>query len=231
MQLPKIQTPIFNIEIPSIKKTKKFRPFLVKEEKILLLAQQGNDSDLLDAITQIINNCCLEDLNISSLASFDLEYIFLKLRARSVNNLVELKYRDKEDDKIYTFEVDLDNIDITYDENHTNKIKINDQYTILMKYPGIDLPDEIKTVSQDDVFYKMIVSCIDKIYNENEIFLMNEYSFEEAKNFIDNLDVPTFEKIQNFFNTMPKLLHRLEYVNANGTPRVIDIQGIKDFFM
>jgi hypothetical protein len=231
MQLPKIQTPIFNIEIPSIKKTKKFRPFLVKEEKILLLAQQGNDSDLLDAITQIINNCCLEDLNISSLASFDLEYIFLKLRARSVNNLVELKYKDKEDDKIYTFEVDLDNIDITYDENHTNKIKINDQYTILMKYPGIDLPDEIKTVSQDDVFYKMIVSCIDKIYNKNEIFLMNEYSFEEAKNFIDNLDVPTFEKIQNFFSTMPKLLHRLEYVNANGTPRVIDIQGIKDFFM
>jgi len=231
MQLPKIQTPIFNIEIPSIKKTKKFRPFLVKEEKILLLAQQGNDSDLLDAITQIINNCCLEDLNISSLASFDLEYIFLKLRARSVNNLVELKYKDKEDDKIYAFEVDLDNIDITYNENHTNKIKINDQYTILMKYPGIDLPDEIKTVSQDDVFYKMIVSCIDKIYNENEIFLMNEYSFEEAKNFIDNLDVPTFEKIQNFFSTMPKLLHRLEYVNANGTPRVIDIQGIKDFFM
>lgn len=231
MQLPKIQTPIFNIEIPSIKKTKKFRPFLVKEEKILLLAQQGNDSDLLDAITQIINNCCLEDLNISSLASFDLEYIFLKLRARSVNNLVELKYRDKEDDKIYAFEVDLDNIDITYNENHTNKIKINDQYTILMKYPGIDLPDEIKTVSQDDVFYKMIISCIDKIYNENEIFLMNEYSFEEAKNFIDNLDVPTFEKIQNFFSTMPKLLHRLEYVNANGTPRVIDIQGIKDFFM
>jgi hypothetical protein len=231
MQLPKIQTPIFNIEIPSIKKTKKFRPFLVKEEKILLLAQQGNDSDLLDAITQIINNCCLEDLNISSLASFDLEYIFLKLRARSVNNLVELKYKDKEDDKIYAFEVDLDNIDITYNDNHTNKIKINDQYTILMKYPGIDLPDEIKTVSQDDVFYKMIVSCIDKIYNENEIFLMNEYSFEEAKNFIDNLDVPTFEKIQNFFSTMPKLLHRLEYVNANGTPRVIDIQGIKDFFM
>jgi hypothetical protein len=231
MQLPKIQTPIFNIEIPSTKKTKKFRPFLVKEEKILLLAQQGNDSDLLDAITQIINNCCLEDLNISSLASFDLEYIFLKLRARSVNNLVELKYRDKEDDKIYTFEVDLDNVDIIYDLNHTNKIKINDQYTILMKYPGIDLPDQIKMVSQDDVFYKMIVNCIDKVYNDNEIFKMNEYSFEEAKNFIDNLDVPTFEKIQHFFNTMPKLLHRLEYVNANGTPRVIDIQGIKDFFM
>jgi hypothetical protein len=231
MQLPKIQTPIFNIEIPSIKKTKKFRPFLVKEEKILLLAQQGNDSDLLDAITQIINNCCLEDLNISSLASFDLEYIFLKLRARSVNNLVELKYRDKEDDKVYTFEVDLDNVDIIYDLNHTNKIKINDQYTILMKYPGIDLPDQIKMVSQDDVFYKMIVNCIDKVYNDNEIFKMNEYSFEEAKNFIDNLDVPTFEKIQHFFNTMPKLLHRLEYVNSNGTPRVIEIQGIKDFFM
>jgi hypothetical protein len=77
----------------------------------------------------------------------------------------------------------------------------------------------------------MIVNCIDKVYNDNEIFKMNEYSFEEAKNFIDNLDVPTFEKIQHFFNTMPKLLHRLEYVNSNGTPRVIDIQGIKDFFM
>jgi len=230
MQLPKIQTPIFNIDIPSTKKVKKFRPFLVKEEKILLLAQQGNDNDLLNAMIQIINNCCLEELNISSLASFDLEYIFLKLRARSVNNLVELKYKDKEDNKIYSFEVDLDNISITYNEEHTNKIKINDQYSILMKYPGIELPEQLKMVSQDDVFYMMIANCIDKIYTDDEVFLMNDYSFDEAKTFIENLDVPTFEKIQNFFNTMPKLLHTLEYVNANGTPRTIVLQGIKDFF-
>lgn len=231
MQLPKIQTPIFNIEIPSLNKTKKFRPFLVKEEKILLLAQQGDNDDLLDAVKQIINNCCLEDINILSLASFDLEYIFLKLRARSVNNLVELKYRDKEDNKIYTFEVDLDNVKVTYDENHSNKIKINDHYTMLMKYPGIDLPEQIKTVAQEDSFYKMIACCIDKVYDENQIFLLSEYSIDEVKEFIDNLDVPTFEKIQNFFNTMPKISHKLEYVNANGTPRVIELQGIKDFFM
>jgi hypothetical protein len=229
--LPKIETPVFSITIPSIKKKIKFRPFLVKEEKILLIAQQGSDNDLLEAIKQIVNNCCLDDLNVSALASFDLEYIFLKLRAKSVNNLVELKYRDNEDDSIYTFEVDLDKVEVVFNPIHTNKIKINDDLSLLMKYPSVDLPEQIKNVeTEEDVFYHMIMNCIDKLYTDNEIFLINDYSFEEVKEFIDNLSVPTFDKIQEFFNTMPKLYHKIEYTNKNGTQRLIELGGIKDFF-
>lgn len=229
--LPKIETPTFSIAIPSIKKKIKFRPFLVKEEKILLIAQQGSDNDLLEAIKQIVNNCCLGDLNVSTLASFDLEYIFLKLRAKSVNNLVELKYRDNEDDSIYTFEVDLDKVEVVFNPIHTNKIKINEHLSLLMKYPSVDLPEQIKNVeTEEDVFYHMIMNCIDKLYTDNEIFLINDYSFEDVKEFIDNLSVPTFDKIQEFFNTMPKLYHKIEYTNKNGTQRLIELGGIKDFF-
>jgi hypothetical protein len=232
MSLPKIQMPIVNITIPSTKIKKRFRPFLVREEKILLLAQEGSDSDLLDAISQIINNCCLEEIDVNSLASFDLEYIFLKLRARSVNNMVELKYRDKEDEKIYTFNVDLDTIEVSFDSNHTNKIKVTDDLSLLMKYPSVDIANKAKNItSEDDLFYLMIVNSLDKLYSENEVFIMSEYTFDEAKEFIDGLTIPVFEKIQEFFETMPKLQHVLEYTNSLGSKRVIELQGIKDFFM
>lgn len=232
MSLPKIQMPIVNITIPSTKIKKRFRPFLVREEKILLLAQEGSDSDLLDAISQIINNCCLEEIDVNSLASFDLEYIFLKLRARSVNNMVELKYRDKEDEKIYTFNVDLDTIEVSFDSNHTNKIKVTDDLSLLMKYPSVDIANKAKNIaSEDDLFYLMIVTSLDKLYSENEVFIMSEYTFDEAKEFIDGLTIPVFEKIQEFFETMPKLQHVLEYTNSLGSKRVIELQGIKDFFM
>jgi len=232
MSLPKIQMPIINITLPSTKEKKRFRPFLVREEKILLLAQEGNDNDLLEAIKQIINNCCLEDIDIDSLASFDLEYIFLKLRSRSVNNMVELKYRDNEDNEVYTFNVDLDTIDVVFDPTHNNKIKINDEYTLLMKYPGVNTASIAKQLqSEDDLFYLMIIQSLDKLYSGDEVYIMSEYTFDEAKQFIDDLPVPVFEKIQEFFQTMPRLYHKLEYVNKNGIQRTIELQGIKDFFM
>lgn len=232
MSLPKIQMPIINITLPSTKEKKRFRPFLVREEKLLLLAQEGNDNDLLEAIKQIINNCCLEDIDIDSLASFDLEYIFLKLRSRSVNNMVELKYRDNEDSEVYTFNIDLDNIDVVFDPTHNNKIKINDEYTLLMKYPGVNTASIAKQLqSEDDLFYLMIIQSLDKLYSGDEVYIMSEYTFDDAKQFIDGLPVPVFEKIQEFFQTMPRLYHKLEYVNKNGTPRTIELQGIKDFFM
>lgn len=231
MSLPKIQTPIFNINIPSTNESKKFRPFLVKEEKLFLMAQQGSHEDILETIIQIINNCCLEDLDIMSLASYDLEYIFLKLRARSVNNIVELKYRDKEDEKIYTFEVNLDEIEVKFNENHTNTIKVGDELTIVLKSPGLDLPLSMqKAKTEEDIFYIAIMNCLDKVYTENDVFSFKEYSFDECKEFLDSLDVKTFENIQKFLKTMPKLQHTLSYTNSKGSDRKIELEGIMDFF-
>ncbi len=120
MALPKISVPVFTIKIPSTGKELKFRPFLVKEEKILLMAQQSENSEILLALKQIINNCCFDDLDVNQLATFDLEYVFLKLRSRSVNNIAKLRYRDNEDDKVYDFEVNLDEIEVKIDPENNN---------------------------------------------------------------------------------------------------------------
>jgi len=126
MALPKIQSPTFEVIIPSINKTVLFRPFLVKEEKILLMAQQSNDDkDIIKAIKQVVNNCCLDDkLDIDKLATFDLEYLFLKLRARSVNNVVEILYKDAEDEKEYKFSINLDDVEVTMPKKSEKNIKI-----------------------------------------------------------------------------------------------------------
>jgi hypothetical protein len=125
MALPKISTPILSFVIPSTGMVMKFRPFLVKEEKILLLAQQGGDNDTITALKQVITNCCHDQINVDKLTTFDIEYIFLKLRSKSVDNMVKLRFRDREDDKIYDFDVNLDEIEIKRDPEHTNKNQIN----------------------------------------------------------------------------------------------------------
>jgi hypothetical protein len=164
MPLPKIDQPIFDMTIPSIGKTITFRPFLVKEEKILLIAQQsGNDTDVIRAIKQILNNCVLEDIDLDSLAIFDIEYMFLKLRSKSVNNIVKLSYRDVEDGEVYDFELDLDTIEVTIPENIGSKIEINDTVGMTMKYPSASITDRLKDFDTEvDLMTFFIVNCIDE---------------------------------------------------------------------
>jgi hypothetical protein len=233
MPLPKIDTPIFEMTIPSQDKVVKFRPFLVKEEKILLIAQQSDsDKDIILAIKQILNNCILDsDFDVDSLATFDLEYMFLKLRARSVNNVIEVSYRDMEDDKVYTFEIDLDEVEIQKNETQSNKIKINDEIGMIMKYPSVQTINNIpENVTGTDVVEYLVRSCIDKIYDEDNVYIIAEEPEEEVQVFIDNLDVETYDKIRQFFSDLPKMYHKIEYKNSIGNDRSIELTSLRDFF-
>jgi hypothetical protein len=232
MALPKISTPILSFVIPSTQEIKKFRPFLVKEEKILLLAQQGEDTDSLLALKQVITNCCHDNIDVDKLTTFDIEYLFLKLRSKSVNNVVKLRYRDKEDDKIYDFEVNLDEVEIKINPEHSNKIQINEELGMIFKYPDVNLTNAIgKVETADDLFTKVVIYCIDSIYDKDKVYSPAEYTEEELIEFIDQLDHATFEKIQKFFDTMPKLYHELNYTNEMGNARTIKLESVKDFFI
>lgn len=232
MSLPKIDQPLFEMKIPSNNKVVKFRPFLVKEEKLLLIAQQSeSDRDILRAIKQVLNNCIVDDINVDDLATFDLEYMFLKLRSKSVNNIVKLSYRDNEDDQVYEFEVDLDDIEITMKEQN-NKIKINDNMGIIMKYPAAAITEQMTEFENEiDLLMFFVKKCIDTIYDEDNVYPAAEASEAELEAFIDSLNLDTFQKIREFFDAMPQLYHKLEYTNKMGHERTIELNNLRDFFM
>lgn len=236
MPLPKIKVPLFDLTIPSTKKGAKFRPFLVKEEKILLMAQSGGSrKEVINALVQVINNCVTNidgtALNVNELTTFDLEYIFLKLRSKSVDNIIKLQYIDHEDEKTYSFEVPLDEIVVQYHDEHNNKIKIDDDIGVIMKYPkALDINTIDENETTDQISISMLRSCIDKIYDTENVYLANECTPEELNEFIDSLSVKAFTDIQKFFETMPKLYHKIEYTNSKGTERIIELSTLDDFF-
>lgn len=233
MALPKIKSPVFEIVIPSINEPVDFRPFLVKEEKILLMAQTGNDRDVVKAIKQIINNCCLnDDINVNNLSVVDLEYIFIKLRARSVNNIVTVNYTDTEDSKDYKFDINLDEVEVTKPKEVSNKIQVTDEVGIIMSYPNASIIDDMGEFEDEmDVLNFFISKCMTQIYDENDVYVVSEYSEEELKDFIDSLDVKTFEKIREFFDASPKLNYTIEYKNSLGNDRKITLETLRDFFI
>lgn len=233
MSLPKIQHPTFRIIVPSTKKQLTFRPFLVKEEKILLIAKTGEDStDILSAVKQVVNNCCEEkNFNINKLTIFDIEYIFLKIRANSVSNKVNLTFKDLEDEKEYQFEVDLNTVEVEYPKNADTKIIIDEKMGIMMKYPSASIYDDkdFMKLGKDSLF-ELIIRCIDKIYKNDEMFDASSYTRDELIEFLDNLNVNTFEKIQKFLTNSPTMKHVLNYKNSFGNDRKIELTTLTDFF-
>lgn len=232
MALPKVSIPIFELTIPSIKKMVKFRPFLVKEEKILLIAQQSkSDTDILNALKQIINNCVQEtNFDVDDLTTFDLEYMFLKIRAKSVENIVKLKYFDHEDEQTYEVEVNLDEIEVDFDPKNNKIIKVDDTIGIVMKYPSPTIVNKIADKDSSEVTNIVIKDCIESIYDGDSIFKAREADPAELDEFIDNLNVKTFDAIQEFFDTIPKLKHTVRYTNSKGTDREIELSTLQDFF-
>lgn len=234
MPLPKIDQPLFEVIVPSTKKKILFRPFLVKEEKLLLISQQGGeDTEVIRAIKQILRLCVQdEDFDVDKLTTFDLEYLFLKLRAKSVNNIVKLSYRDNEDGKIYNFELDLDTIEINIPENVNSQISVSDNISMIMKYPSASITDKLQQFDNEvDLMTFFIINCIDTILTEEEIFPASDYSTQDLEEFLDQLPVSSFEKIREFFEKMPKLYHKIDYTNAEGNDRSIELNNLKDFFM
>jgi hypothetical protein len=230
--LPKINHPVFDFTIPSTNKKMSFRPFLVKEEKLLLMAKASEDpADIFKSIKQIINNCCLDDVNVNDLAIFDMEYLFIKLRAISVNDTVEVSYRDNEDDEIYKFEIDLNKVEVLFPEKAEKQIKINESSGIIMKWPTTSIFDELQQIEENDsYFFNLVLSCIDKIYDEDSVYNAKDYSKKELEEFLDNCNVNVYSKINEFVTKAPQLNYKIEYKNSKGTDREIVLKSLTDFF-
>ena len=233
MTLPKIEKPLFELLVPSMKKSVKARPFVVREEKILLTAQQsGAEKDIILAIKQVLNNCIVDEFDVDDLATFDLEYMFLKLRARSVNNIIKVSYRDNEDDKIYDFEVDLDEVELKIEDNISNIINVTDTVGIKMKYPSVTILDNVPdTEDAGSVVEYLIKSCIDQIFDEENVYPVKDTTDEELDEFLDSLDIETFNKIREFFDNLPQMYYKMEYTNKNGNVRTIELTTLNDFFI
>lgn len=234
MSLPKVEYPTFELVIPSSKKKIRHRPYFVKEEKLLLMAQQSqNLNDIIKAMKQVINNCIVsEDFDVDSLMVFDVEYLFLKLRAVSVNNIITLNYKDNEDGKTYTVNLNLDEVEVKFDSNHTNKIELSENMTLYLKYPGMELPEKVINATDTATsFFELVKSCLDKIViSEEEMYLFSEMTEKEKEDFLTELTPSSFNKIKTFFETMPKLSHTIRYTNSLGHEQEIVLETLNDFF-
>lgn len=228
--LPKIDQPIHTIEIPSTKKKQNFRPFLVKEEKLLLMAKEsGEDNDILRAIKQVVNNCCIdENFDINKISTTDLAFLFIKLRSISVNNKIKQSYIDYDDNQTYTLEIDLDKVEVHQEKIVPNIIKISKNMGIVLRYP----PAEIlgKEIKEDVLGTSTIIHCIEKIYESDEIFLPKDYKSEDLIEFIENLPVQALEAINDFISNAPGLRYVLKYTNSLGTEKEIVLSTLADFF-
>lgn len=234
MALPKIQLPLFEITVPSTGKKTKFRPFTVKEEKILLIAQESKDTNqVILAIKQILTNC-IEDIDVDRLATFDLEYLLLNIRAKSVNDILTFGITDPDTEEAVELTIKVEDIKMFTKEGHTKKIKLNDEYVMTMRYPTIDKirsltegGDENKTQK----LFTVMLSCIDTLASEDDVYKMDDFTDEEVNDFVESLSNTAIQEIQKFFETMPVLRYETEYTNKNGDKKTFVLEGTETFFM
>lgn len=238
MPLPTIATPSYTLEIPSLKKEIKYRPFLVKEEKILIIAMESEDSkQIADAVKNVISNCILsKGIKIDQLATFDIEYLFLNIRGKSVGETVEVLITCPDDEKTQVpVSINLDDIKVTIDKNHSKDIKLDDNLTLRMKYPS--MKEFIKTnfgnnfnMSVDDTF-DLVLSCIEQVYSEEESWAASDCTKKELSEFIEQLTSNQFKEVERFFSTMPKLSHTLKIKNPNTeVESEVVLEGLTSFF-
>lgn len=233
MPLPKIDLPLYELSLPSNGTKVQYRPFTVKEEKILLTAQQSKNSEqIVTAIKQIVNNC-IQDYDIDKLALFDLEYMLINIRSKSVDNNVEFEIEDPDTNEKIKLKLDLQNVKVYKDENHTNKIELDGKYTLFLKYPTIDDFSEIldKNELTAEKSYEILISCIDILASEDEVYNFKDFTKKQVDDFIESLHADVTKKIKTFFDTMPKVRHEMPYVNSKGEKKIFTIQGTQSFFM
>lgn len=233
MPLPKIDMPLYDLTIPSNGEKVKYRPFTVKEEKIMLMARESEDpKEIILAIKQIVNNC-LVGADINDLALFDLEYIILNIRSRSVDNVIKFEITDPDTEQQVPVELDLKNVEIQRDEEHDNVIKISDNYILYLKYPHIDDFFELmmdENASQEKQF-EVLISCMDKLASDEEVYNFKDFSKQEVDEFVESLNADTLRDMKKFFDTIPTARHEIPYVNSNGDEKTFVIQGTQSFFI
>ena len=238
MPLPKIATPSYELVIPSSKKKVKFRPFLVKEEKILILAMESQDNtQIASAVKDVISNCILtRGIKVDKLSTFDIEFLFLNIRGKSIGEDVEVMVTCPDDGKTQVpTRIMLDDIKIQINDEHSQDIKLDDEYTLRMKYPSLD--EFIKNnfnasgdINVDDTF-DLISSCIEQVYSEEESWAASDCTKKELSQFVEQLNSSQFKEIEKFFDTMPKLSHTVKVINPNTKKEnEVVLEGLQSFF-
>jgi hypothetical protein len=244
--LPKIDVPIYNVKLISNDKTLQFRPFTVKEEKLFLMANESDDLDtILDTIKQVINNCVLDEFDINELPMFDIEYVFLNIRARSIGETINLKYKcnnslpnaegeEGEEKKCNNMvEIDLNVLDIEPEkvDSHSNKIEITEHMGMVMKYPSFKSLKEFDIENEADSIVSMTAGCIDYIYDKDNIYYAKENTKEELIEFLESMQSKDLEKVRLFFDTMPKMKKTIHFkCNKCEHEENIELEGIQSFF-
>ena len=238
MPLPTISTPTYELILPSSNKKIRFRPFLVKEEKILILAMESQDSkQIARAVKDVLSKCILsKGIKVEKLSTFDIEYLFLNIRGKSVGEQIEVMVTCPDDGTTQVpTSINIDSIKIQRDESHERDIKLDETYTLRMKYPSLsefikNNFGSVENMSTDDTF-DLIASCIDQVYSEEESWASEECTKKELSNFIESLNSSQFKMIEKFFETMPKLSHVVKVTNPNTKVECdIKIEGLQSFF-
>ena len=239
MSLPVINSPTHELEVPSTKDKIKYRPFLVNEEKILLLALEMSEEApeaMIEAVKQIISNCTFEKIDTDKLALFDLEYIFLRIRAKSVGEIAKIKVLSPDDEETYVeVEIPLEEVRVKFNDEHTNDIKLSDDIGVIMKYPQYkDIPQQTNgedVSGETEQAFTMIKRCVNSIYEGETVHERVDFSDEELDDFINSLGGEQFLALQNFFVTMPKLSHEVKFKNPKTKKNnKVTLEGLQSFF-
>ena len=236
MALPILDTATYELTLPSSDVQVKYRPFLVKEEKILLLAMESEKAaEITKALKDIVHACTFGSINVEALPTFDLEYIFLNIRAKSVGEVAKLKLLCPDDKETYAnVELDLSKVEVQVDDEHNNTIQINDKIKMVMKYPTLDTFDPTIDASKlkTEQLFDIIANTVYEVYDGETVHKATDYSKEEMKKFIESLTSEHFAKIQKFFNTMPRLQHELEIENPKTKVKSkVVLSGLQSFFV
>ena len=238
MPLPKIATPTYELELPSTGKSIKYRPFLVKEEKVLVIALESEDTkQITNAIKAVLKNCVLtKGIKVENLPTFDIEFLFLNIRGKSVGEEIEVNIvcPDDGETNVPVF-IDLDSIQVERDDDHTNQIKLDDDLKMEMKYPSLEQfiknNFDFEEGNQMDQSFELIATCIDKIYNEDEVWATADCTKKEVKEFLESMNSSQFKEIEKFFESMPKLKHTIEITNPKTKVKSeVVLEGLASFF-
>jgi hypothetical protein len=237
MPLPSIVTPTYELELPSTGQKIKYRPFLVKEEKLLLLALESEDTkQITTAIKTVIKNCIeTKGIKVENLPTFDIEFIFLNIRSRSVGEEIEVSIICPDDgETTVSVTINVDEIQVQKNKEHTNKIKLDDSLMMEMKYPSLDQfiksNFDLTSASMEQSF-ELVADCIDKIYNEDEVWSSSDVTKKELVDFLDQMNTTQFKQIEKFFETMPKLEHKVKVINPKTKVKSeVVLEGLSSFF-
>lgn len=242
--LPKLDIPIYEVKLISSGKTVRVRPFLVKEQKLFLMASESDDQkETVNVIRQVLKNCILDEVDVDNLPTFDLEFLFMNLRARSVEEVVDLRYKcnntlkdengeDKKCNGSVEFKLNLLEVEPTVNPNHTNKIQLTDKLGVVLKYPTFEMIQKYETMNENDVMLNVLIDCIDYIFDTDNVYYAKDTPKEELVDFVDNLQQAHLEKIKIFFDTMPEIKKDVHFACPKcGYEEDIEIKGMQNFFV